>query len=80
MDGEVGEARTAEILEIPVAGGAGVGDVVDQFEQLGDVLSPVIVWPLVIAPAAASITAAVVLYRNGRRRVAEPAQSFSTGA
>ncbi len=46
----------------------------------GAVLAPLGAWAVTAALAVASVGTAVVLYRNGRRRAAELAQSFSTGA
>ncbi|WP_147375302.1 HAAS signaling domain-containing protein [Jiangella rhizosphaerae] len=46
----------------------------------GGWLTPAVFWAILIGVAAASVATAVVLYRNGRRRAAELAQSFSTGA
>ncbi|TDC49201.1 hypothetical protein E1212_19090 [Jiangella ureilytica] len=43
-------------------------------------LTPMVFWITFVAVAALSIGTAYVLYRNGRRRTAALAQSFSTGA
>lgn len=43
-------------------------------------LTPVVFWIIFATVAAGSIATTVVLYRNGQRRAAALAQSFSTGA
>jgi hypothetical protein len=43
-------------------------------------LTPAVFWVVFLVVVAASIATAVVVYRNGRRRATELAQSFSTGA
>lgn len=44
------------------------------------ILTPLGAWLVIGVLAVAAVTTAVVLIRNGQRRAAEPAQSFSTGA
>jgi uncharacterized membrane protein len=60
--------------------GSGDGTLIESCTTEGALLAPIGAWVVIGVLAVAAVVTAVVLLRNGRRRAAAVAQSFSTGA